>query len=116
MSECPATPEPGTAEAKAQGCKCVWQGSTHPVLIPERWNSLDCPIHSPLGRRAAKAEAELKQLKVTLPDLIRVAAHVSRGRAFADVEPYPDALARRALGALDDATLHTALGQPEEPK
>lgn len=39
----------------------------------------------------------------TLRMLIDVAAHVSAGREAAFVKPYPDALARRALGALDDA-------------
>ncbi|GAA2107865.1 hypothetical protein [Streptomyces synnematoformans] len=40
-------------------------------------------------------------------DLIKVAMHVSTGKSFAFVGqgPYPDALARRALGALDDAGL-----------
>lgn len=49
-----------------------------------------------------------------LPDLIRVAAYVSRGRGFVDLGPYPDALARRALGALDDATIDAALNQPAD--
>ncbi|MCP9947218.1 hypothetical protein [Actinomadura madurae] len=49
-----------------------------------------------------------------LPDLVRVAGYVSRGRRFVDVEPYPDVLARRALGSLDDATLRAAVHQSEE--
>jgi hypothetical protein len=31
----------------------------------------------------------------------RVLEYVSRGRRYVDVEPYPDATARRALAALD---------------
>ncbi|WP_433479185.1 hypothetical protein ACQPZP_20435 [Spirillospora sp. CA-142024] len=37
-----------------------------------------------------------------------------RDRCAADVDPYPDALARQALGALDDAPLHAALDRPDE--
>jgi hypothetical protein len=42
-----------------------------------------------------------------LADLVRVAVHVSVGKSFAFVQdsPYPDAIARRALGALEDAGL-----------
>ncbi|GGM53499.1 hypothetical protein ACFFX1_54865 [Dactylosporangium sucinum] len=40
-----------------------------------------------------------------------VLGYVSRGRRFVDVEPYPDAAARRALAALHDAGL--AAGQRE---
>ena len=64
----------------------------------------------------AEAERQRDEDLTALPDLIRVAAHVSRGRSFADVEPYPDALAREALGALDDATIRAALDQPEETR
>jgi DNA-binding XRE family transcriptional regulator len=49
---------------------------------------------------------------VTVPaglyaDLVAITAHVSVGRsaAFVQGRPYPDALARRTLGALDDAGL-----------
>lgn len=42
-----------------------------------------------------------------LRDAAKVLAYVSAGRGYVDVEPYPDALARRALGALDDAGLLT---------
>jgi len=52
------------------------------------------------------------EVLAVLPDLIRVAAYVSRGRGFVDIEPYPDALARKALGALDDTTIRAALDQP----
>ena len=38
-----------------------------------------------------------------LRSLIEVAAHVSAGREAAFASPYPDAKARMALGALDDA-------------
>lgn len=38
----------------------------------------------------------------TLDLLVNVARYVSTGRSFVDVEPYPDATARRALGALSD--------------
>jgi hypothetical protein len=37
--------------------------------------------------------------------LVKVAMHVSRGRSAAFQGVYPDATARRALGALDDAGL-----------
>lgn len=41
-------------------------------------------------------------------DLMRpVVEHVSRGRSFADAGTYPDATARRALGALDDVILNS---------
>lgn len=36
--------------------------------------------------------------------LVKVAAYVSRGRGFVGVEPYPDATARMALGALPERT------------
>lgn len=51
----------------------------------------------------------------TLNDLVKVAAHVSRGRSAADDGKYPDALARRALGAIDDDILRHALddGAPD---
>lgn len=68
-----------------------------------------------LHERAKQAETERDQLKATMHNLINVAAYVSRGRRFVGVGPYPDALARRALGALDDDILHAALDQPEEP-
>jgi hypothetical protein len=47
---------------------------------------------------------------ITIPrdafdQLVTVARHVSLGRGAADLTPYPDAAARRALGALDDAGL-----------
>lgn len=35
-------------------------------------------------------------------DVRQVLEYVSRGRRFVDVEPYPDSLARRALGAMMD--------------
>ncbi len=44
-----------------------------------------------------------------LADLVKVAQYVSRGRRAVDHQPdgtpYPDAVARRALGALDEAGL-----------
>jgi hypothetical protein len=60
-------------------------------------------------------------MAATLPDtvqiprdafdaLVKVAEYVSYGRGAVghqpDGAPYPDAVARRALGALDDAGLH----------
>lgn len=36
--------------------------------------------------------------------LVRVAEYVSMGRRYVDVEPYPDAIARLALGALPERT------------
>jgi hypothetical protein len=54
--------------------------------------------------------AEVKdddRLTRALRDAVTVLRYVSAGRGYVDVEPYPDALARRALGALDDAGLLT---------
>jgi hypothetical protein len=54
--------------------------------------------------------AEVKdddRLTRALRDVLPVLRYVSKGRRYVDVEPYPDALARRALGALDDAGLLT---------
>lgn len=65
-------------------------------------------------RKLQEAERERDEARAAMADLIRVAAYVSRGRRFVDVEPYPDALARKALGALDDATLHAALDRPDD--
>jgi hypothetical protein len=48
--------------------------------------------------------------------LVQVARYVSLGRRAVDHQPdgkpYPDAAARRALGALDDAGLLPAGGEP----
>lgn len=41
----------------------------------------------------------------TLAKMVAVARHVSLGARAAFVQPYPDATARFALGALDDAGL-----------
>ncbi|MGZ4745636.1 MAG: hypothetical protein ACXVYY_01000 [Oryzihumus sp.] len=41
---------------------------------------------------------------VFMADAEKVLSYVSRGRGFVDVEPYPDALARKVLGALSDET------------
>jgi hypothetical protein len=46
--------------------------------------------------------------KETFDLLVYVASYVSAGRRFRDVEPYPDATARRALGALSDDLLTAA--------
>ena len=57
---------------------------------------------------------DLKQLRdeardeaATLRDLLRAAlpilAYVSTGRSYVDVEPYPDASARRVAALIDDA-------------
>lgn len=35
-----------------------------------------------------------------LADIVEILEYVSRGRGFVDVEPYPDAKARRVLGAI----------------
>ncbi|GAA2107775.1 hypothetical protein [Streptomyces synnematoformans] len=51
-------------------------------------------------------------------DLVTIAAHVSTGKTFAfegQDRPYPDALARRTLGALDDAGLRNHLRETEQP-
>ncbi|MFD5631614.1 hypothetical protein [Streptomyces sp. NPDC127072] len=57
-------------------------------------------------------QTRLAEATVTIPAdafarLVKVAAHVSTGRSFAfqGQGPYPDAVARRALGALSDAGL-----------
>jgi hypothetical protein len=58
------------------------------------------------GRTAAPCTVPVPT--AVLADLVKVAAHVSVGKSFAFVgqgRPYPDATARRALGALDDAGL-----------
>lgn len=50
-----------------------------------------------------------------LRDLVKVAAHASAGRSAAFAQGlYPDVMARRALGALDDAGLLDLLrnGEP----
>jgi hypothetical protein len=36
------------------------------------------------------------------PDVLKVLQYVSAGRAYVDVEPYPDDAARRALGRIYD--------------
>lgn len=65
------------------------------------------------ARRAKIANAVLAALddngltvvpEEVLNQLVQVAGYVSRGRSFVDVGPYPDATARMALGALDEAT------------
>jgi hypothetical protein len=48
--------------------------------------------------KVAELEAERDRLREAIP----VLEYVSRGRRFVDVEPYPDATARRVLGALED--------------
>lgn len=59
--------------------------------------------------KALRADPKLAAMLLgsDLSDAIKVLAYVSAGRGYVDVEPYPDALARRALGALDDAGLIT---------
>lgn len=66
----------------------------------------------PRFRVGTKAEGCDEAQAVSIPaalyaDLVAIAAHVSAGRsaAFVQERPYPDALARRTLGALDDAGL-----------
>jgi hypothetical protein len=39
---------------------------------------------------------------MTDPDILDVLRYVSMGRGYVDVEPYPDARARRALGRIYD--------------
>jgi hypothetical protein len=57
-----------------------------------------------VDRRIAE---QIEPLAAGLRDAVKVLRYVSAGRGYVDVEPYPDALARRALGALDDAGLLT---------
>jgi hypothetical protein len=47
--------------------------------------------------------------------ILHVLAHVSRGHSFAFVAPYPAAIARYALGALDDAGLVPTAPDVEAP-
>jgi hypothetical protein len=55
-----------------------------------------------VDRRIAE---QIEPLVAALRDAVKVLRYVSAGRGYVDVEPYPDALARRTLGALDDAGL-----------
>lgn len=69
-------------------------------LVAELRCRLDAQV-----RRAERAEAKRDHDGVHIPGeafdlLVEVARYVSAGRRFVDVEPYPDATARRALGAL----------------
>lgn len=62
----------------------------------------------PPVRTTAMSDSQMVVVPSALyADLIAIAAHVSAGRsaAFVQQRPYPDALARRTLGALDDAGL-----------
>ena len=53
------------------------------------------------GRRMRRErDAALKALEAAKP----VLEYVSRGRRFVDVEKYPDATARRALGMFPEST------------
>ncbi|MFI6477377.1 hypothetical protein ACIBH1_05555 [Nonomuraea sp. NPDC050663] len=61
-------------------------------------------------RRETTKRAERASDTVTIPRdaylrLVKVAAYVSRGLSFVGVDPYPDAAARFALGALDNIGL-----------
>jgi hypothetical protein len=51
-------------------------------------------------------EGKVMVSREALDRLVKVAVYVSRGRGFVDVEPYPDATARAALGALPDDLLY----------
>jgi hypothetical protein len=64
----------------------------------------DVTCGSPL---AHKVTTDVTVPKEAFDALVTVAAHVSAGHGAAHLpgQPYPDATARRALGALDDAGL-----------
>lgn len=63
-------------------------------------------VHIDTERLAEIVKAHIAdRIEPALRDAIEVLGYVSRGRRYVDVEPYPDALARRALGALGDAGL-----------
>lgn len=53
-----------------------------------------------------QAEAQIRALKaaglLVDEDVLQVLTYVSSGRGYVDVLPYPDALARRALGRIRD--------------
>jgi hypothetical protein len=63
---------------------------------------------------AGRALRELSEVRALIARMRPVLEYVSRGRGYVGVEPYPDATARFALGALDDAA-HAAAPQPDEP-
>jgi transcriptional regulator with XRE-family HTH domain len=92
-------PQSLTAIERALG----WaQGSVEAILDGNEPRAL------PTGESAHPAESSSVAVPSTVYfDLVAIAAHVSAGRSAAFVQrlPYPDALARRTLGALDDAGL-----------
>ena len=47
----------------------------------------------------------LQEAREVIRALLPIAGYVSRGRGYVDVERYPDAAARRALGMADDMGL-----------
>lgn len=53
-------------------------------------------------RLAGEVLALAEQQKTVSGDVRQVLEYVSAGRRYVDVTPYPDAQARRALGALGD--------------
>jgi hypothetical protein len=68
--------------------------------------ALNGPPGASVRAPGARAEELVRVPAPLLRDLARVAAHVSRGRMAAGVrEQYPDGMARRTLGALDDLHL-----------
>lgn len=58
-----------------------------------------------LQAEVERLRTENRALRNAVAYLHPVAAYVSRGRRYVDIEPYPDAGARRALGVLADLGL-----------
>lgn len=61
-----------------------------------------CPAHQYPCQLCGVAEhalaAAYRELEALLAEATPILGYVSRGRGFVDVEPYPDAAARRVLG------------------
>lgn len=95
-----------------------WPQSLRPIERALSWvpgsaeailNGMEPPR---VAAQSPAAEAPATGATVEIPadlfaDLVAIAAHISAGRsaAFVQERPYPDALARRTLDALDDAGL-----------
>lgn len=85
-----------------------------PATVVDRNAMIWHAVHAALGQAQKPEPTTAATVPVpaeTFAELVKVATHVSigRGYAFHGESPYPDATARRALGALDDAGL---LGAP----
>ncbi|MEU3656450.1 hypothetical protein AB0E67_27315 [Streptomyces sp. NPDC032161] len=93
------------------------------VLInPEQARHLAAQLTTWADRANGQPQQPITTAETTVPvpaealdALVRVAAHVSVGRSAAFLTPYPDATARRALGALHDAGLLTLAEPVDQP-